>query len=458
MSQGIPLDPNRTMAVDPMRTQAMTAPVMDMNRTTAMAAVDVPTQGIAVAVTPSREATMANGPAREQFLIEIAAGSGLALAGVASSGPRTALNLCLVIDRSGSMEGPPLDYVKHACSYVVDMLSPNDVLSIVTFAETVDVLMAPQRVTSKEPIKAGIQRLQPGNTTNLYDALTLATQQLVTGSEGNRATRMVVLSDGDPTAGIKDFSSLVAHAGEVKARGITATFLGFGPEYNEELLAGMAKKAGGNYYYIPQPNLIPEIFRTELEKLISVEAQNIQLELKFSRWVNLRAATGHTVTPGERAVTLMLSDLERGATIQQMIDLEFTNHPLGHYRVAAGKLTFDDTSSGQRRSVDVDLVMEFTADSARFSMPANPKVSSAAEVAAASRAVERTVMGLKTGQFNVTQALGELQKTQALLIQDGRVAEAQEVTMAMRALQSGDAGGAEKTLRGTVVHLDQGKR
>jgi Ca-activated chloride channel family protein len=250
----------------------------------------------------------------------------------------------------------------------------------------------------------------------------------------------------------------VAHAGEVKARGITATFLGFGPEYNEELLAGMAKKAGGNYYYIPQPNLIPEIFRTELEKLISVEAQNIQLELKFSRWVNLRAATGHTVTPGERAVTLMLSDLERGATIQQMIDLEFTNHPIGHYRVAAGKLTFDDTSSGQRRSVDVDLVMEFTADSARFSMPANPKVSSAAEVAAASRAVERTVMGLKTGQFNVTQALGELQKTQALLIQDGRVAEAQEVTMAMRALQSGDAGGAEKTLMGTVVHLDQGKR
>jgi Ca-activated chloride channel family protein len=54
--------------------------------------------------------------------------------------------------------------------------------------------------------------------------------------------------------------------------------------------------------------------------------------------------------------------------------------------------------------------------------------------------------------------LAELQKTQALLLQDGRTAEAQEVTLAMRALQSGDQGQAEKTLMGAVVNLDQGKK
>jgi len=51
----------------------------------------------------------------------------------------------------------------------------------------------------------------------------------------------------------------------------------------------------------------------------------------------------------------------------------------------------------------------------------------------------------------------ELQKTQMLLASQGRTAEAQEVTMALRALQSGDASGAEKTLMGTMVNLDQGK-
>jgi Ca-activated chloride channel family protein len=67
-------------------------------------------------------------------------------------------------------------------------------------------------------------------------------------------------------------------------------------------------------------------------------------------------------------------------------------------------------------------------------------------------------MGLKTGQITSMVAISELQKTQALLLNDGRTAEAQEVTLALRALQSGDQGTAEKTLMGTMVQLDQGKK
>jgi len=363
------------------------------------------------------------------------------------------LNLCLVIDRSGSMEGAPLDYAKQACQYVVDMLTPNDVLSIVTFEETVDVLMPPQRVTNKQTIKDGIQRLQVGNTTNLYDGLLLGMQQITQLDDAGRATRMIVLSDGDPTAGIKDFSALVAHAGDIKGRGITVTFLGFGPDYNEELLAAMAKKAGGNYYYIPQPQLIPEVFRTELEKLMTVVGRNLALDIKLSRWVSMRSP--QPANSGEVRITL--ADLERGSTIQQVVDLEFGNHPLGWYRVAAGTLSYDDVVTGRPESIDLDFVLEFTADASRYSAPVDPRVSQASQLAAASRVVEKTIMGLKTGQITQMGAMQELQKTQMLLTQQGRTAEAQEVTMALRALQSGDQGQAEKTLMGTMLHLDQGK-
>jgi len=306
------LDPNRTMltgapgAVDPMRTQAMGA--FDPLKTTGMAPMGNG-KGLRTEIIASRSATMANGPAREQFLVEfIAEGVSPTMVGVPSSGTstRTPLNLCLVIDRSGSMEGPPLDYVKQACAYVVDMMGPNDVLSIVTFEETVDVLMPPQRVTNKQLIKDGIQRLMPGNTTNLYDGLLLGAQQVMASTDPGRATRLVVLIDGDPTAGIKDFTALVAHAGEIKERGITSTFLGFGPDYNEELLHAMAKRAGGNYYYIPRPELIPEVFRTELEKLMTIVARNLQLDVKAARWVKMRA-------PGVGdSADLQLADLERG--------------------------------------------------------------------------------------------------------------------------------------------------
>jgi len=103
-------------------------------------------------------------------------------------------------------------------------------------------------------------------------------------------------------------------------------------------------------------------------------------------------------------------------------------------------------------------VIEFTADSARYSVPADVRVAQAAQVAAASRVVEKTILGMKTGQLSAAGAMQELQKTQALLLTQGRTADAQEVTMALRALQSGDQTSAEKTLLGTVFNLDQGKK
>lgn len=456
-------DPNKTMLtgappVDPLRTQMIQANV-DLNRTTAVDPAQLPTgESLTVEIVPGREAAMANGPAREQFLLELTAGGGLPGIGI-GGGARTPMNLCLVIDRSGSMEGPPLDYVKQACNYVVDLLGPDDILSIVTFEETVDVLMPPQRVTSKQPVKDGIARIMPGNTTNLYDGLALGAQQVSTVTDPGRATRLVVLTDGDPTAGIKDFSALVAHAGEIKGRGITSTFLGFGPDYNEELLASMAKRAGGNYYYIPRPELIPEVFRTELEKLMTVVARNLRLELKPARWVTMRPTQGQTTsTMAGQEVSIQLADLERGSTLQQVLDFEFQNHPLGWYRVCGGKLSYDDLTGGQTKVVDLDFVIEFTADSVRYTAPQNPRVRQAADIVLASRAVEKTIMGLKTQQISPAAAIAELQKTQMLLAQEGRTAEAQEVTQALRALQSGDSGQAEKTLIGTMLHLDQGKR
>src|SRR5579885_529595 len=146
------IDANKTLLThmqslqDPLKTQAMSA--ADLG-----AGAMPGGKALAVEIIPSRRATMANGPAREQFLLEIRAG------GAAGMGARTPLNLGLVIDRSGSMEGPPLEYVKQACAHVVDMLGPDDVLSIVTFEQMVDVLMPPQRVTHKQMIQEGISHI-----------------------------------------------------------------------------------------------------------------------------------------------------------------------------------------------------------------------------------------------------------------------------------------------------------
>ena len=90
--------------------------------------------------------------------------------------------------------------------------------------------------------------------------------------------RVLLLTDGEPTSGIKDFTSIVSQVAEQKARGISITALGFGPEYNEELMAGVARRSGGNYYYIASPEEIPGIFEEELGELGAVVAQNLTVD------------------------------------------------------------------------------------------------------------------------------------------------------------------------------------
>ncbi len=214
-------------------------------------------------------------------------------------GRRLPLNLCLCIDRSGSMEGEPLDFVKRACAHVVDLLDPNDILSIVTFAEDIEVVMPARRVVNRQLIKEHIQRIDTGNTTNLYDGLLTAGRQIASVQSPAYLNRLLVLTDGEPTTGIRDFQSIVGQVAELKGRGISVTALGFGPDYNEELMAGIARRSGGNYYFIARPELIPEVFRKELEAERDARRRS-ELNLARAQGYIDRVTEGEPPLPGAR--------------------------------------------------------------------------------------------------------------------------------------------------------------
>ena len=125
-------------------------------------------------------------------------------------------------------------------------------------------------------------------------------------------TRVLLLTDGEPTAGLKDFQSIVRQVADLKARNITVTALGFGPEYNEELMAGIARRAGGNYYYIARPEDIPDVFKKEVEQVLGVTARNVRLTLQLPRGAAVRQVYGSPPTFGPRTAEIVLGDLEKG--------------------------------------------------------------------------------------------------------------------------------------------------
>ena len=437
-----PNDPNKTRigGFDPNSTQ-----MADANRTSMASSV----QGVTLECIAENAYALATDTTREHVLIKVA-GSGMAM------GARMPLNLCLILDHSGSMEGPPMDYMKSACSYVVDLLEPNDVLSIVAFADKAQVIMPARRIVNKALIKEHINRLEVGNTTNLYDGIALGASQIASVASMGYVNRALLFTDGEPTAGNKDFNSIVGQVVEQKSRGITVTALGFGSEYNEELLAAMAKRSGGNYYYITRPELIPEIFRKELETLMNVVARNVRLRVQMSRWVQVRQIYGKLPTFGHRSAEVTLSDMERGETQTAIVELGLEPRPGGKFRVAKVELIYDDSSTGRTETATGDVVVEFTTDANLVASGVNPLVQRELEVAEASKSLERTVMGMRTQQISPAGAMQELERTKMLLVQQGKTLQAQDMQKAIDEIRQG--AGAEKTLIGAIMNLDREKK
>jgi Ca-activated chloride channel family protein len=358
----------------------------------------------------------------------------------------------LVLDVSQSMSGNPIESMKEAACFVVDLLSPDDLLGIVTFSQQAFVLMPVQKVVDKNAIKNGIRQLQPEWTTNFSDGLIRAHEQAMLGRELNRASRILLFTDGEPTEGLTDFEGLVDLAGKIKDQGVGISMLGFGQDYNEELLVSMARRGGGNFYHISRTDLMAEVFRAEMEKLTNVVATDLRLEIKPARWVEVQEKS-----QGDKFM-LDLPDLERGALVDKLVGFEFQNHPLGWYRVAEGTLHYKDVISGRQEQIAIDFIMEFTADRVRYEAPQNPKVASMVEYNMASAQVEQTIMGLRNHQITTGEALSNLERTQAILLEDGRFDEASEVTKAIQAIKAGDLGEAQKTLMGTQFRMEQGKK
>lgn len=425
-----------------MRTQAMSA---DMNRTAMVGSF----KALDMECMSGNRYALSSQPSVEHVMLQLRSAPNV-------TGRRLPLNIALVIDRSGSMEGDPLNYVKQACGYVVDLMEPNDVLSVITFEEQVDVLVPARRVVNKTLLKEHINRIEVGNTTNLYDGLVVGCQQVASAMSEGYVNRVLLLTDGDPTSGIKDFGSIVGQVAEQKSRGITVTALGFGPEYNEELIAGIARRSGGNYYYIARPDLIPEVFRRELETLMTITARNLRLRMNLSRWVQLRQVFGRQPSFGPKYAEVALQDIERGSAMSVVCELEFAPRPAGVYRVIKADLMYDDAVSGRAEILSGDIEFEFTSDHALVASGVNPIVKQELDIAMASRNLEKTVMGMKTQQLSAMTATMELQKTMSLLASQGRMGEAEDVRNAIDSIQRGGQD-AEKTLIGTIYNLDQGK-
>ncbi len=209
----------------------------------------------------------------------------IAISAIASGSERNApLNLCLILDHSGSMSGEPLETVKQAAQSLVDRLQANDRLSVVVFDHAAKVLVASQTAADTAKIKAQIARLEPQGGTAIDQGMKLGIEQLADQRQG-KISQAFLLTDGENEHG--DNQRCLQFAELAASYNITLNAFGFGYHWNQDVLEQIADAGGGSLTFIERPEDAVNSFNALFTRISTVGLTNAHLLITFSPGVKL---------------------------------------------------------------------------------------------------------------------------------------------------------------------------
>jgi uncharacterized protein YegL len=204
------------------------------------------------------------------------------------------LNICLVIDKSGSMSGyDRIDKLKLALIEYVNKLRPDDIISIVAFDDYQKIILSAQKVgTDKEKIKDAIHRLEADMGTNIYNGLIYGYREVLKNYKKGIVNRVVLLSDG---YGSDDVDSTINMSKSYNAKGIECSAVGVGNDYNYPMLKSLASSGGGLIHFVGDDDSMTKAFLEDLSSILVPIAKNVKVEVIYNKHLLFAQLMGYPV-------------------------------------------------------------------------------------------------------------------------------------------------------------------
>jgi Ca-activated chloride channel homolog len=241
----------------------------------------------------------------------------------------------VVLDRSGSMSGAPLQHAKQACREVIKNLRPEDYFSLVVFDSSAQVVIPLEQPVNRYGWYQTVDQIQTGDSTNLMAGWLLGRDELLKVQKTADAIapirKILLLTDGHLNAGITepDHVEALTRSGLEKDE-IRTSCLGFGDHYNENILAAMSKVGQGQLHDADGPEKFPIILADELDGLQKMTVQNLRLRIQPKMFCNAWKQYGDypQVQLPDQRTELALGDLVSGEERYVVLMLEVLPLPL----------------------------------------------------------------------------------------------------------------------------------
>lgn len=247
---------------------------------------------------------------------------------VANEKTQRPLNLCLVVDRSTSMQGARLDCVRMAVELIIEKLAPDDLFSLVSFSDRAEVVWPAGHIENKNVLLANVRNIRASGGTEIYQGLSAGFKQIQQNPLQGHTNHLILLTDGH-TYGDAELCLQLAQNAATQGVGFSA--FGIGAEWNDQFLDKLVAPSSGLSAYIEQPTQIIEYLEKRINGLGAIYARNVRLANEFPKGIVLQY--GFKLVPFSQPLTpnpkeIKLGDMEGRSPLSFLLEFKIAPQPI----------------------------------------------------------------------------------------------------------------------------------
>ncbi|MDM8537511.1 VWA domain-containing protein, partial [Desulfobacterales bacterium HSG17] len=224
------------------------------------------------------------------------------------------VDMVIVLDRSGSMQGKKIQDAKTSVKNLISQLGTNDRFALVTYSSGVQthselMLMTP---SNQDFMQQKVNSIHPGGGTNMGAGLQAGINILNNAAKKGNLGRLILISDGLANEGITNPKALGNMASSALKNEFAISTVGVGSDFNEQLMTSLADRGTGNYYYLENPNAFAEVFQNEFHKTQTSVATGVKIEIPLNNSISLTGASGYPIEIKNNTAVFYPGDLRSG--------------------------------------------------------------------------------------------------------------------------------------------------
>jgi len=256
------------------------------------------------------------------------------------------INLCIVLDKSTSMQGEIMDNLKKEIINLVHELKEDDIISIVTFSDRAETVLSPIKVKNFGNEVAKIYSIFASGSTEILRGLQEGLS-ILRNVENSSPKLLYLITDGH-TYGDEAECFRIVH--EASDEGIIFQAVGVGKDWNDDFLDNLSRISGGETQFVTSSQELYNLLKQKLHNFSVIFSKSVKIS--FNLHPNIKINYAFRLSPDlsrlDAGSEVHMGSLYSGQHLRVIFELLIDELPINvnEIRLSHGSIKLEIPSNG----------------------------------------------------------------------------------------------------------------